>query len=245
MRTTTTGRAAAGRAHRRGRAPARAGASPDLGHEAQVVRGVERVEGRLAVVQPQQRQRDRARARRWRPTSTSHGLHHPGVAGLLAEPDEHVVDEDHADREGEGGRARLLLAPQREGEPEQAEDEAGGGDRELLVPLDREAAPLLARLALRAQLARSASPSSGSVISRSPFERSSFLRSGKNSSTGRSQPIEPKAVRLYSRGSRGKKLCWLPGPSSMRTICALAVDHQLARARQDELRLARGRACRG
>ena len=112
---------------------------------------IEGVERRLAVVEVEQRDRGHA----------EHDVGAPhrqprrqlaGVARLLAEPDQHVVDEDHADRQREGGRARLLLAAERQRQPEQPEHQAGRRDRELLVPLDREAAPLRARLVLRAQV---------------------------------------------------------------------------------------------
>ena len=152
------------------------------------------------------------------PHIASQGCIAPGVAGLLAEPDQHVVDEDHADRQREGRRARLLLAAEREREPEQAEHQAGGGDRELLVPLDREAAPLRARLALRAEL--------GHLCRRAPAATSRGRPSRAAASCGRGRTRRPAGpspssgttVRLYARGSAPKKLCWLPGPSSTRTI---------------------------
>ena len=137
---------------RAGRGPAGGGArAPHAGDEAQVVRRIEGVERRLAVVEVEQRDRGRAE----HDVGAPHRQPRPqlaGVARLLAEPDQHVVDEDHADRQREGGRARLLPAAERQRQPEQPEHQAGRRDRELLVPLDREAAPLRARLALRAQV---------------------------------------------------------------------------------------------
>jgi hypothetical protein len=121
------------------------------GHEREVVGGVQRVEGGLPQVQPQQHERDRPQHDVGAPHREERH-HHAGVAGLLPEADEDVVDEDDADREGEGGGAGLLAAPERQRLPEQAEHDAGEGDRELLVPLDVEAAPLLPRLALRREL---------------------------------------------------------------------------------------------
>ena len=123
------------RRHRRALSRARPPGAADHGQERLVVRGVERVERGLALAQHQQHDRHDAE-HDVRGPHRDERRHHPGVAGLLAQADQHVVDEDDADAQAERGRARLLLAAQRQPEPEQAEHDAGAGDRELLVELD-------------------------------------------------------------------------------------------------------------
>jgi hypothetical protein len=113
---------------------------------------VERVERGLAVVQEEQGHPGQAQDEVGRPHRHQR-VHEAVVTRLLAQPDQHVIDEDDADGEAEGGGARFLLAAQRQPQPEQAEDETGGRDGELLVPLHLVASGLRPGLALRAQVA--------------------------------------------------------------------------------------------
>jgi hypothetical protein len=109
------------------------------------VQGIERC---LAVVQGEESDGGDAEHEVGAP-HRQEGRHESGVPGLFSKSDEHVVDEDHRDRKREGGRARLLAVAERQPETEHAEDEAGGRDGELLVPLDLETGRGLAPFAAR------------------------------------------------------------------------------------------------
>ena len=109
-RPGAAGRPARGRRRRGGAAHAVAGPAARSAGSAPGRAGRRRPRGGSARAAPARPRR----ARCWRPTSTATGCIIPVSPGLLAEPDEDVVDEDHPDRQRERRRARLLLAAERE-----------------------------------------------------------------------------------------------------------------------------------
>ena len=206
-----------GRCAPRGRGRARRALLPHPRHEGEVVRRIERVEGRLAVVQPEEADGDRREDDVGRPHREERG-HDPVVAGLLAEPDEDVVDEDDADREGERRRARFLLAPEGEAEAEDAEHEARGGDRELLVPLDGEAPPVLAPLPGGAHLRDPGRRARRASSPGRPWTASASSGRGRTRPRGGPSPSSRRRSGCTRAGRAGRSCAGCPAPSSTRTI---------------------------